>query len=146
MTVTIGTKDRADHEGATRHGPKSVADITVEIALSSDTTEIHYPDKVEGPISAAILAGGIGCLVIGIMTTLAEASTSVKDALNWNNGVGPLSGKTGVGIIVWLVAWAILHVVYRNRAFETRRALIISLVLVGLAVVGTFPPFFQLFG
>jgi hypothetical protein len=36
--------------------------------------------------------------------------------------------------------------VLRSRPYETRRALVISLVLIGLGVIGTFPTFFQLFG
>lgn len=59
--------------------------------------------------------------------------------------VGPLSGKTVMAVIVWLVSWAILHAVYRNREAETRQALTIALVLIGLGVLGTFPTFFQLF-
>ncbi|MFG2059299.1 hypothetical protein ACGFI9_35330 [Micromonospora sp. NPDC048930] len=107
---------------------------------------IVYPDKPEGPIAAAILAAGVGGLTLGIVTTLVEASTGFKDALNWNNDVGPLSGKTIVSVVVWLVAWAALHLVYRSKQYETRRALIIALVLIGLGVVGTFPTFFQAFG
>ncbi len=49
-------------------------------------------------------------------------------------------------VIIWLAAWALLHVIYRSKPFETRRALIISLVLVALGAVGTFPTFFQAFG
>jgi hypothetical protein len=107
--------------------------------------DIQYPDRPEGPISAAIIAGGVGALALGAVTTLAEASTRVKDGLEWSKRVGPLSGKTIVAVIVWLAAWGVLHVVYRNRPFETRRALIIALALVALGVLGTFPEFFQLF-
>jgi hypothetical protein len=107
---------------------------------------IAYPDKPEGPIAAAILAGGVGALAMGVVTTLVEASTGFKDALNWNNAVGPLSGKTIVTVLVWLAAWAVLHVVYRRKPYETRRALTIALVLIGLGVLGTFPTFFQAFG
>ena len=82
----------------------------------------------------------------GVFTTLAEASTSVKDWLQWSDAVGPLSGKVIMVVLVWLVSWAILHVVLRSRPFETRRALVISLILIGLGVIGTFPTFFQLFG
>jgi hypothetical protein len=106
---------------------------------------VVFPDKPEGPVAAAILAAGIGCFALGILTTLAEASETIKDWLNWNDDVGPLSGKTLGAVIVWLVAWAVLHVVYRARAFETRRALTIALVLIALGVVGTFPTFFQAF-
>lgn len=109
------------------------------------TGAIQYTDKPEGPIAAAIIAGGVGSLTLGLATTLAEASTTVKDALAWSDAVGPLSGKTIVAVIVWLVAWAVLHIVMRNKPYETKRSLTIALVLIALGVVGTFPTFFQAF-
>ena len=107
--------------------------------------DVEYPDRPEGPISAAIIAGGVGALALGIVTTLAEASTRVSDGLEWSTRVGPLSGKTIVAVIVWLVAWGVLHLIFRKRPFETSGALIIALVLIALGVLGTFPEFFQLF-
>jgi hypothetical protein len=118
-------------------------DIAHETALRQQGVE--FVDRSEGPISAAILAGGIGCFALGLLTTLAEASSSIKDWLNWNDDVGPLSGKTAVAVVVWLIAWAVLHVVYRTRTIETRRALTVALVLIALGAVGTFPTFFQAF-
>ena len=114
-------------------------------ASGPDAPQIAYRDRPEGPISAAIIAAGVGALALGVLTTLASASTSVADWLEWSERVGPLSGKTTVSVIVWLLAWAALHLVYRNRPIETRRALVISLVLIGLGLIGTFPDFFQLF-
>lgn len=102
-------------------------------------------DKPEGPVAAAILAGGVGALAVGLLTTLAEANTSIKDFLNVNDPVGPLSGKTIGGVIIWLVAWAVLHTIYKDKPFETRRALTVALILIGLGIVGTFPIFFQAF-
>lgn len=69
----------------------------------------------------------------------------MADWLEWSERVGPLSGKTTVSVIVWLLAWGVLYLVYRNRPMETRRALVICLVLIGLGLIGTFPDFFQLF-
>jgi hypothetical protein len=106
---------------------------------------IVFHDKPEGPIAAAVIAGGVGAAALGILTTAAEASADVKDALEWNSDVGPLSGKTILAVIVWLVAWAILHAALRRRPYETRKALVVSLVLVAVGVVGTFPTFFQAF-
>jgi hypothetical protein len=103
------------------------------------------PDKPEGPIVAAILAGGVGCLALGVFTTLAEASTSVASKLAWSDEVGPLSGKTFMTVIVWLLSWAILHATYRHREAGTKQALTIALVMTGLGVLLTFPTFFQLF-
>ena len=118
-------------------------DLRIETELRAQGVE--FTDKPEGPVAAAILAGGIGCLALGVFTTLAEASVDIKDWLQWSDRVGPLSGKTVMAVIVWLIAWAVLHVVYRTKPFETRRALTISLILVALGAVGTFPTFFQAF-
>jgi hypothetical protein len=107
---------------------------------AADVAGIEYPDRPEGLIAAAILAAGVGALTMGIVTTWVEASAGFKDALTWSKDVGPLSGKTIVTVLVWLAAWAVLHAVYRHRTYETRRALVVSLVLIGLGIVGTFPP------
>jgi hypothetical protein len=108
--------------------------------------EIEFEDKPEGPVSAAILAAGIGVLALGVFTTLAEASETLKaDVFEWTTRVGPLSGKTGIAVAVWLVSWIALYFALRNKPFETRRALTISLVLIGLGLIGTFPTFFQAF-
>jgi hypothetical protein len=111
---------------------------------TSGTTD-SAPDKPEGPISAAILAAGVYALALGILTTLAEASTRVKDWLALDDGVGPLSGKTVYAVAIWIVAWIVLHVVYRDKEIESRKALSTALILIALGVVGTFPIFFQLF-
>jgi hypothetical protein len=107
--------------------------------------DIEFPDKPEGPIAAAIIAGGVGATALGVFTTLAAASTAIRDWLEWNSDVGPLSGKTLMAVIVWLIAWGILHALYRGRPYETRRAFVIALILIGLGVIGTFPTFFEAF-
>jgi len=113
--------------------------------MQETAERVDYPDRPEGPISAAILAGGIGSLALGLVTTLAEASETIAGWLEFNSGVGPLSGKTIVAVVVWLTAWAVLHPLLKDKAYETRRALAVSLVLIALGVIGTFPTFFQLF-
>lgn len=106
---------------------------------------VENADKPEGPVAAAILAAGIGVFALGVLTTLAEASEGFKDFLTLSEPVGPLSGKTIGAVIVWLVAWAVLHVMYRDKATESRKVLTASLILIGLGVLGTFPIFFQAF-
>jgi hypothetical protein len=123
-----------------------MAESTEPRVAEDRLARIQFQDKPEGPIAAAIIAGGIGVATLGLFTTLAEASEGVKDWLQWSDAVGPLSGKVLMGVLVWLVAWAILHLALRNKPYETRRALVISLVLIGLGVLGTFPLFFQAFG
>ena len=106
---------------------------------------LEYVDKPEGPVAAAILAGGVGALALGVLTTLAEASTSFKELLDLYSPVGPLSGKTIGAVLIWLFSWGILHGMYRGKEVESRKALAASLVLIALGVLGTFPIFFQAF-
>lgn len=99
----------------------------------------------EGPAAAALLAAGIGAVVLGLLTTLAEASTTIKDSLALTDAVGPLSGKISYAVIAWLVAWAILHPTVGRRARLSASVLIVTAVLIVLGLLGTFPIFFQLF-
>ena len=101
--------------------------------------------KPSGPAAAAILAAAVGVFVIGLATTLAEVSADLKNALNWWNPAGPLTGKTGVGVIVWLIAWAVLGARYRGKTADMRRITLWSWILILLGLVLTFPPVFELF-
>jgi hypothetical protein len=89
---------------------------------------------------AAILGNGIGAAALGILITASESFKPVSDALTVDAGVGPLSGKTAVAIVVWLAAWAALHLLWRNREVGSRPVLIASAILVGVGLLGTFPP------
>ena len=102
-------------------------------------------DLPNGPVAAALVAGGIGAAAIGLLTTLAEASTGIKDALNWYNPVGPLTGKTLLGVILYFVSWAVLHFIYRGKNVNFTRAASLGLALLGVGLLTTFPPFFDLF-
>lgn len=99
-----------------------------------------------GAAAAAVLAAGIGSFVLGLLTTLSAASKAVATALNFYNPVGPLSGKTTVAVVIWLVAWAILHGAWGNRQVELGKVSSVALILVVLGFLGTFPLFFDLFG
>ncbi|HET8660474.1 MAG TPA: hypothetical protein VFM55_15910 [Micromonosporaceae bacterium] len=123
----------------------AVNDFTDTRPEAGDHTPAAEADKPEGPVSAAILAAGVGSFALGLFTTLAEASKGFKEWLQWSDPVGPLSGKTTLAVIVWLVSWVVLHVSLRGRTYETRRALTIALVLIALGVLGTFPTFFEAF-
>lgn len=100
-----------------------------------------------GAAAAAFLAGGIGCFVLGLLVTLAAMPSLVglKNALNWSNPVGPLSGKTGVTVIAFLVAWVIAHYMLKDKDVDLKRYVIISGVLTAFGFLLTFPPFFDLF-
>lgn len=98
-----------------------------------------------GPAAAAMISAGIGTFTIGLMTSLAETSQGLKDALNWYNPSGPLSGKTGVGVLAWLVSWVVLNTLWRDRNHAVGRAFVWTLVLIALGFLLTFPPIFEAF-
>jgi hypothetical protein len=104
-----------------------------------------------GEAVAAMLAAGIGATALGFFTTLAEITTGTTfrtggfPGLTWNTGVGPLSGKTGYAVIIWLIAWAVLYFIMKGKEYDFGRMFWITLGLIGLGVLGTFPIFFQLF-
>ncbi len=98
-----------------------------------------------GPMAAALLAGGIGAAALGVTTTLAEAIAAVGKAFNWYNPVGPLSGKVGVALIIYVVAWIVLHTLWRGRNVDFDRVSTIAIVLLVIGLLLTFPPVFDLF-
>jgi hypothetical protein len=95
---------------------------------------------------AAVLAAGIGCAAIGLLVDLAEGSKSFSAALTLSKAVGDLSGKTTLGIVCWLIAWVLLHWRWRRREIASPgRVAVITGVLVLVAMIAVFPPFFGLF-
>lgn len=101
--------------------------------------------KSDGPVVAALFAMGIGVAAYGVFVILAEVSASFKTFETLNAGVGALSGKTTFGVIVWLVAWLLLHVTLAKKPLELKKAFTWSMVLVATGVLFTFPIFFQAF-
>lgn len=101
--------------------------------------------KPNGPVAAVMLAAGFGTLVLGILTTLGEASTGIAEFLELSERVGPLSGKTIFAAVAFVVSWGGLHMALRDREVEWRPVTIALIALVAVGLVLTFPPFFQLF-
>jgi hypothetical protein len=98
-----------------------------------------------GVAAAAFVAAGVGCAALGLLTTLAEISAGVKNLLNWWDPAGPLAGKSGMAVLIWIASWIVLHMAWKNKPVPARRALRITLVLIAAGVVGTFPTFFEMF-
>ena len=110
-----------------------------------EADELHELDRPTGPVAAAVLASGIGAFVLGLLTTLSEASTDIHDFLEFSDDVGPLAGKTILAVVAYFASWAILHALWRRRDQPLRPILIATAVLIALGILGTFPTFFQAF-
>lgn len=98
-----------------------------------------------GSIVAAMLAAGIGCLVLGLMSCVTEASKTLNNLFNFYDPVGPMGGKTTVAVAAWLVSWGILAGKWRDQYVDFGKSYGVTLILVALGLSGTFPLFFELF-
>lgn len=109
---------------------------------SGNNEDSALPD---GPAAAAILSSTVGCLVIGVLTVGAVISRELNMFLNFYAPAGPLSGKTTIGVLVWLCLWFILHRQWRKRTVGLGSVFFWSCVALAIGLVLTFPPFFELF-
>jgi len=118
--------------------------------VTDETTRPASTGSEEGdppfwPVAAAFLAAGFGVLVLGVLTTLAEASSAVSDWLAFSSSVGPLSGKTVISVAAWIAAWIVLSVALRGRNPSPAKVYWLTGVMVAAGLVGTFPSFFEKF-
>ena len=102
-------------------------------------------EKPSGPVAAVLLAAGIGATVLAVLTVWAEASVTFKDSLAYDLEVGPLSGKTLWAAGAFFASWGILTAILRRREVDLGKVAIIAAILVGIGLIGTFSPFFELF-
>lgn len=115
------------------------------IVIQTKSEEITLTDVANGPAAAAFIAGGIGSAALGLIIPLSEAIPAFKTWLTWNKGVGPLTGKVIIPSILFFVVWIVLGVLYRGKDTNLRRAMTIGFVGLIIGLLGTFPPFFDLF-
>jgi hypothetical protein len=97
-----------------------------------------------GAAAAAVLAAAIGVGTLGVLALAGDAFPAVAHVLNVWNPTGPLSGVTGLAIIVWLAVWFALARSWGTRNLNFRRINVIALVLIIAGVLLTFPPFMDL--
>jgi hypothetical protein len=106
---------------------------------------LNSPTKPSGPAAAAILAAGIGCFVMGLVTTFAAGMPAFSSAIAFVKPVGPLSGKSDIAIAAYLITWLLLFLVWRKQGINIGRVGTATLILVALGILGTFPTFFDVF-
>jgi hypothetical protein len=115
--------------------------------MSTQNTSASVPSATcsNGAGAAAILAAGIGAYCVGFFALIADQVPAIKSMMIFWRPTGPLSGVTTCAIVVWLAAWAILHLRWRNRSVALARisAGAFALLIIGLLL--TFPPIADLF-
>lgn len=103
------------------------------------------PIVANGGAVAALIAAGFACALLGVLTLASDANLAVKETLTFSEAVGPLSGKTVLPTLAWLVVWRALHMRIAGREVDLRRGCIVAMTLVAVGLLLTFPPFYQLF-
>ena len=98
---------------------------------------------VNGSAMAAFLAAGIGSFAMGVIVLLNEAGIFAVPALY--APAGGISGRTTLATVVWLVAWGLLHYRWKGREVATGRVSALTLILLALGILATFPPVWRLF-
>jgi hypothetical protein len=119
-----------------------------DVERAPEIAELGLESRPEGPAAAAILAAGIGMFVLGLLTVLSEASVGIHDWLSdweFDQGVGPLAGKTIVAVIAWAVSWIVLGFAWRRKDVNLKTWFWVAFVLGALGFLGTFPPIFTAF-
>ena len=64
-------------------------------------------DESNGAALAALLAATIGVFALGLIVILNEAGVFTVPAIYAPSG--GVSGRTTLAVVIWLIAWAILH-------------------------------------
>lgn len=118
-----------------------------KVASGNKVQETVEVSAVERAVGAAFIASGIGATALGLMIVLTEmkAGAGLKTALTWTTPVGPLSGKTGVAVLAFVISWVVLHFTFKKRAVTLTTSFIIAVILIVIGLVLSFPPVFDLF-
>jgi len=95
-----------------------------------------------GAALAAFLAAGIGAFTMGLVVILNEAGLFAAPALY--QPAGGVTGRTAIASAIWLIVWAFLHRRWKDREIAPSGVTLLTLVLIGLGILLTFPPVWSL--
>lgn len=103
-------------------------------------TEPSAPAVVapNGAAMAAVLSSGLGSAALGAVVLLNEAKLFTAPALY--GPAGGVTARTTVAVIAWLLAWGVLHARWRSRDVAPGPVFAVTVLLVVLGILGTFPP------
>jgi hypothetical protein len=79
---------------------------------------------------------------MGFFVLINEAGTFVAPSLY--APAGGVSGRTTFAVATWLIAWGVLHSRWKDRQIETKGVYALTLLLIALGILGTFPPVWNL--
>ncbi len=118
----------------------------IPVSYENTSTQIQQKRSLpNGEAAAAIVAAGIGCLTMGILTVLETAIGGLHTDLQFYPPAGSITGITSLMVIAWLVSWVTLYRLWKSKQMNFTRIFVIALTCILLGFVGIFPPFVYLF-
>jgi hypothetical protein len=97
-----------------------------------------------GAALAAFAAAGAGAFAMGLISLLNAIGALPVPALY--GPAGGVTGRTTFAVLIWLVAWIILHRRWKDRDMETGRVHATTIVLTLLGILLALPPVWSFFG
>jgi hypothetical protein len=113
--------------------------------MSAHVQSASARPMLNGKGAAAILAAGIGSFLVAVFAILGDQSAFFKNLFIFYKPTGPLSGVTTCAILSWLIAWLLLHRLWSWRDVAIARVSAVSLILLLLGLLLTFPPLADFF-
>jgi hypothetical protein len=117
----------------------------------------HSP-KVSGPAAAALISAGIGCVTMMVSHHFSDADKSkTVENFIWSVGswipgshnpsrlwgnIGSYSGKETMLLIGWLVSWAILYLLWKDKQIKSRTIFFWMFLLFVAATAMSWHPLF----
>ena len=100
-------------------------------------------ERPNGAALAAFLAAGIGGFAMGLFVILNE--TGLFAAPTLYGPAGGVTGRTTLAVVVWGIAWAVLHSRWNGRQVGQSGVYTAALLLLFLGIVLCTPPVWGLF-
>ena len=110
--------------------------------VTDSYTQSMTSTAANGAAMASALAAAIGAFATGLVVLLNEAGLFAAPVLY--APAGGVTGRTTFATLVWLTTWAVLHIRWRRREIAPGPIFALTLVLVGVGVLATFPPLWAL--
>ena len=103
------------------------------------------PGLPNGFGAAALLSAGIGSFALAVIAIASDRIPEFRRLMTFYTPTGPLSGVTTTALVLWLLAWGLLHLRWRKRNVRLPLVSAAAIVLLIVAFLLMFPPIADLF-